>query len=142
MSDVVVLRNTNPLGYVDVPELRREGPSDHPSADEDGVGCLYPDEEFETTQELAGYPPAEDGSHPGAGLLAQVGNYEHVSGDLLEPPTVEPEGVEIPDGEPSNSWTKPALLAYAEQRGIDLGDAKTKPQVLEAIGAATNPEGV
>lgn len=58
----VTLRNVNPLGYVDVPVLRREGDVD----DTPGVGCLVPGEEFEVEESLA------------AELLEQVGNYELV----------------------------------------------------------------
>jgi hypothetical protein len=59
----VTLRNVNPLGYVDLPLLGREGEID----DTPGVGCLVPGEEFEVDAQIA------------ENLLAQVGNYELVT---------------------------------------------------------------
>ena len=58
---MVKIRNTNPLGRVDVPLLRREG--DVPG---EGIGCLEPGEVVDVTQEQADL------------LLQQVGNYESV----------------------------------------------------------------
>jgi hypothetical protein len=66
----VRLKNVNPLGQVDLPLLRR---------------TLEPLEEFDCPTELAGRAPSvsEDGVPDlGAGLLAQVGNYEHADTDL------------------------------------------------------------
>lgn len=57
------LKNTNPLGQVDVPLLRRQG---EPFGEE-GSGCLEPGEVFECTEDV------------GKRLLEQVGNYERVS---------------------------------------------------------------
>lgn len=67
------LKNTNPLGAVDLPLIGR---------------TLEPGEEFEVTAEQAGSVPRpaefnKDGSikkeaDPGSGLLGQVGNYELV----------------------------------------------------------------
>lgn len=82
----VKLRNINPLGYVDLPLLRREaGPGEtHGDVrfDSEGVGCLTPGEVFECPVELAGRPPSgkpgTDKYNPGVGLLAQVGNYQLV----------------------------------------------------------------
>lgn len=62
---MVKIRNTNPLGRVDVPLLRREG--DVPG---EGVGCLEPGEVIDVTPEHADL------------LLQQVGNYEPVKGDV------------------------------------------------------------
>lgn len=59
----VHLKNTNPLGQVDVPILRRQG---EPIGTE-GAGCLEPGEVFECDAALAEQ------------LLEQVGNYERVS---------------------------------------------------------------
>lgn len=44
--------------------------------------------------------------------------------------------VEIPDGTPVEAWKVPQVDAYAECEGIDLGDAKTKPEKLAVIAAA------
>jgi hypothetical protein len=56
------LRNTNPLGAVELPLIGR---------------VLEAGEEFEVTKEQAGHAPK--GDDPGSGLLAQVGNYELVT---------------------------------------------------------------
>lgn len=37
------------------------------------------------------------------------------------------------DGEPSQSWTVAQLKQYATDHDIDLGEAKKKPEILEAI---------
>jgi hypothetical protein len=79
-----LLRHVNPLGYVDVPLIGREGPAPYlvchapeechdehehtemivePGADQPGVGCLIPGEVFEVSDEHA------------AILLDQIGNY-------------------------------------------------------------------
>lgn len=56
------LRNTNPLGAVDLPLIGRQGEP----IGEEGVGCLEPGEVFEIDDER------------GNALLEQVGNYELV----------------------------------------------------------------
>lgn len=78
----VLLRNTNPLGHIDLPLVgRQEGP-DGATIGTEGVGGLEPGEVFEIDAELAGHAPTgtpgEDDYDPGSGLLAQVGNYELV----------------------------------------------------------------
>jgi len=83
----VKLRNINPLGYVDLPLLRREaGPGEgpgHARFEAEGAGCLVPGEVFECPAVLAGRAPSgEPGTTNydlGEGLLAQVGNYELVT---------------------------------------------------------------
>ena len=68
----VRLRNTNPLGAVDLPLL--------------GL-TLDAGQEFDCPAELAGRAPSGSGDSfdPGEGLLAQVGNY------VLVPPTSSKE---------------------------------------------------
>lgn len=39
-----------------------------------------------------------------------------------------------PGGEPSDAWTVKQLKAYADAEGIDLGDARTKADVLSVLG--------
>lgn len=56
------LRNTNPLGQVDVPLIGRQGDTDGRT----GVGCLEPGEEFDCSAEHARL------------LLGQAGNFEPV----------------------------------------------------------------
>lgn len=138
----VLLRNINPLGYVDLPLLRRNADgsgADHPDWEEPGVGGLVPGEEFECPAELAGqaphWRPATDGDDLarletrevdgvvdvwdlGSGLLAQIGNYELVGGDEYDGLTVQ------------------ELRAHADANGIDLGDAKKKSDILEIIRKA------
>lgn len=38
-----------------------------------------------------------------------------------------------PDAEPSESWKKDELEAYAHEHGVDIDDAKTKADILSAI---------
>lgn len=57
----MLLRNTNPLGRVDLPIARREG-----DIEGEGRGCLEPGEVFEVPDDV------------GAALLEQSGNYEQV----------------------------------------------------------------
>lgn len=44
-----------------------------------------------------------------------------------------------PVGDPSNKWKKDELLAYAADRKIDLGDAKTKDEIWGAIKPGGTP---
>ena len=46
----------------------------------------------------------------------------------------EPE-VEIPEGDPSESWKVDQLKAYAADKGIDLGDATKKADILAVLTA-------
>ena len=47
---------------------------------------------------------------------------------------------EYPLGDPSDKWTKAELLAYAEDRGIQLeADVKTKDQIWAAIKPGGTP---
>lgn len=82
---LVTLRNINPIGQVDLPLIARQGEP----LGQHGIGCLEPGEEFDVPATVAGRAPsgdpAGDDYDPGEGLLAQVGNYEHVAGELIEP---------------------------------------------------------
>ncbi|QTF81711.1 hypothetical protein SEA_BEEGEE_8 [Gordonia phage BeeGee] len=42
----------------------------------------------------------------------------------------------FPEGAPELSWKGPQLLAYAKEKGIDLGGATKKADMLAAIEAA------
>lgn len=48
--------------------------------------------------------------------------------------------VEIPEGDPSDSWTVKQIDAYAKANEIDLGDASNKGEKLEAISKAKTAE--
>ena len=43
------------------------------------------------------------------------------------------KAVEIPEGAPSTDWKGDQLKAYAEKHEVDLGSAKTKPEIVKAI---------
>lgn len=43
---------------------------------------------------------------------------------------------EIPEGDPTESWTGKQLKAYAIKHEINLGKAKSKPDMIAAIAAA------
>lgn len=50
--------------------------------------------------------------------------------------------VDIPEGKPSTEWKADQLKAYASEHSIDLGAAKSKPEIVEAIEKAdTSPAG-
>ena len=50
-------------------------------------------------------------------------------------PELAPEGVpiEFPEGDPSMDWKLAQLTAYATIHGLELGDAKTKAELLAVI---------
>lgn len=58
---------------------------------------------------------------------------------LIEQLPEENDEVEIPEGDPAESWTVPQLKAYAKAKGIELGKVKSKPEVLALVSA--KPEG-
>ena len=45
----------------------------------------------------------------------------------------ESETVEIPEGDITEDWTVKQLKAYAKSENIDLGDAKTKAEILTKL---------
>jgi hypothetical protein len=44
--------------------------------------------------------------------------------------------VTVPDGDPSDKWTGAQLKLYADNKGVELGTAKSKAEILAAIAAA------
>ncbi|UOQ58560.1 hypothetical protein MUN78_06980 [Leucobacter allii] len=51
--------------------------------------------------------------------------------------TAKTDGAEeIPEGDPAESWTGKQLKAYAVKHEINLGKAKSKPDMIAAIAAA------
>jgi hypothetical protein len=46
---------------------------------------------------------------------------------------------DVPEGDPTDAWTKVQLQALAKRDAIELGEAKTKPEILAAILAARVP---
>jgi|GEM_PF-1610399 len=53
---------------------------------------------------------------------------------INQDPVVVPAST-FPDGIPSEDWKVPELLAYAEEFGIDLGDAKKKADIVPILTA-------
>ncbi|WP_030147685.1 hypothetical protein [Mycetocola saprophilus] len=47
-----------------------------------------------------------------------------------------PEEIALPEGAPSAEWSAKQLDKFAQEHGIDLGAAKTKPEKVAAITAA------
>lgn len=45
---------------------------------------------------------------------------------------VEPD-TEFPEGDPAETWTAKQLKAFAASKGADLGDAKSKSEILERL---------
>lgn len=102
------LKNINPLGAVELPLIGR---------------VLEAGEEFEVTAAQAGRPPSttadDDGNEihdPGEGLLAQVGNY------VLVEANVNLDRMKVDE-----------LKAHAAGKGIDIGEATTKADIIAAI---------
>ena len=51
------------------------------------------------------------------------------------PPYVEGDGEKTSPGlDYLDDWTNAKLISYADEQGIDLGSARTKAQILSAIG--------
>jgi len=44
-----------------------------------------------------------------------------------------PESDELPEGDVTDKWTVKQLQAYAKSEDIDLGDAKTKAEILAVL---------
>ena len=44
-----------------------------------------------------------------------------------------PESDELPEGDVTDKWTVKQLQAYAKSEDIDLGDAKTKADILAVL---------
>lgn len=62
-----------------------------------------------------------------------------VAGDFLEEVKASSKAdtqVEIPDGDPDETWKNAQIEAYAKAGGIDLGEATTKADMLAAIAAS------
>ena len=49
---------------------------------------------------------------------------------------VAPKAPVTPEGEPTADWKVDQLKAYAAERGIDLGEASKKADIVEVIAAA------
>lgn len=50
-----------------------------------------------------------------------------------EAPEKSDESDELPEGDVDDTWTVKQLKAYAKAEGVDLGDAKTKSDILSKI---------
>ena len=59
--------------------------------------------------------------------------YFHRHGYTIE---AAQKAIEIPEGAPSVDWKGDQLKAYAERQAIDLGSAKSKPEIVAAIESA------
>lgn len=59
---------------------------------------------------------------------------------VAEVPKAAPEAPEIPEGDPAEAWTVKQLQAYADREEIDLGNAKTKTEILAALNPAPPAE--
>ncbi len=84
---------------------------------------------------------AIDGQINKAGSLVEVSeaeakNFLHRGKAVL---ATEEDGVEQQEeqtGTDYSSWTKPALLDYAKQRGLEVTSGMTKVQIIDVIEAA------
>ncbi|MCH5645158.1 hypothetical protein [Gordonia sp. ABSL49_1] len=55
---------------------------------------------------------------------------------LADVDTADEHAVEVPEGDPNESWKVDELKAYAAEHTIDLGDATKKADILAAIELA------
>jgi hypothetical protein len=147
----VLLKNTNPLGYVNVPDIGRVGEPDDANADVEGAGCLRPGEVFECDSEVAGVAPFwRDATDADAEAIkyGQVGVRTRPETTGEGDDATESEVTEVLDlgygllaqvgnfeaaGDPLEKSTIPELKQYAEVHKVALGDAKTKADILAAI---------
>ncbi len=108
------LRHVNPIGLADVPLIRRQGEP----LDEEGRGCLKPNEVFEVTEDQArqllpqvgNYAPADD--EAGALLARLLPEDEPASTDVA----VTSVSAEVP-GDGSEAALPPVAEQSADQRG-------------------------
>lgn len=54
---------------------------------------------------------------------------------LIEKVAEDSDTDEIPEGDPTDKWTVKQLKAFAESKGIELGDAKNKSEILVLVTA-------
>ena len=52
-----------------------------------------------------------------------------------EAPESEEDGDDFPEGDVTDKWTVNQLNAYAKSENIDLGDAKSKAEILAKLAA-------
>ena len=64
-----------------------------------------------------------------------LGYFERRGYDVIYAPS-EPTPATIPEGKPSTDWKADQLKAYAEKHKLDLGSAKSKPELVAAIEKA------
>ena len=53
--------------------------------------------------------------------------------EIVARPADDDNATEVPEGDPAETWTVKQLKAYADAKGIDLGDAKSKGEVLATV---------
>ncbi|QSE94192.1 hypothetical protein JWS13_39135 [Rhodococcus pseudokoreensis] len=78
-------------------------------------------------------------TNPAAWAEDPVADLAYDNGGWLPPGStlrIEDEKQDFPGDAPSDQWKVPELLAFAETKGIDLGDAKKKADILAAIAQA------
>lgn len=82
---------------------------------------------------------------------AAIAYFERQGYGVGEEPAEQPGNpdAKYPSGDPSDKWKKDELLAFAADRGIDIGAAKTKDEIWAGIKpggtpykGVTTPEGV
>lgn len=93
-------------------------------------------EAFTPTTALA-HPQGADGPvFPGEVLLVDPSDPDIaalIEGDYLIPSDTDSGEVV---SEPSEQWTKAALLDYAEAHSVDVSEGATKAEIVDAIAAA------
>lgn len=149
----VLLKNTNPLGFVDVPMIGRVGLAtdvDEHGKPTEGVGCVAPGEVVEVDAKIAGRAPFWRDATPEDAEVIARNHIEHREVDRSEDPE-HPDIVTevhdlgwgllaqlgnwklVEDKDPLKGLNLDQLKDYAAEHNIDLGGAKTKADITAAI---------
>lgn len=146
----VLLRNINPLGFVDLPLIGRQGATDDPDGDQPGSGCLIPGEVFSVDAEIAGRAPQwRPVTEDDADLIA-VGHIETREVNTAakdEDPVLVLEVHDLGSGllaqvgnfevaeDDLDKKTVDELVAYAAEQEppIDISGLKKKADILAAL---------
>jgi len=69
-------------------------------------------------------------------LAARIGSkWKPYDGEPDEQPTAERQTIEVPEGDPDESWSLQELKALAAEEGVDIKGLRTKGAILEAFDA-------
>lgn len=76
------------------------------------------------------------GSSPDKGVAEKITNPKAWGGSA--PAASSESTAKFPEGDPSEDWKGDELKEYADVKEIDLGSARTKAEMVEAIAASNS----